>query len=360
MKTSPSSLRRYLALTAAVAGTTLALGTARADQLPTSDPAAGAAPAPEAAPAAPAPEAQPEQPAQAPQANAEQEPYNEQTMGPRTLDQAQAEQVLNPHGYWVVLPGQGRVWVPNQASVGADFRPYVAGRWALTTHGWTWVSNYSWGWVPFHYGRWVYAPTYGWAWAPGYRWAPAWVSWRVGGGYVGWAPYGYLASWGYRPWVFVGSRYFLSPRLGYYSIGLGYIGGIWGRTAFVRGYRVYGGYGFFSGPRLGVVRGWGSFGFRAASYRAGFRAGVNAGYRGGYRSGAGFRAGVNSGYRAGVRAGAGYRSNIGARTGSYGGARVSGGFRGSVGARGGYTSNRGSYSGRASVSSVRGGGARRR
>lgn len=28
----------------------------------------------------------------------------------------------------------------------------------------------------------------GWVWVPGVEWAPAWVSWRVGGGYIGWAP----------------------------------------------------------------------------------------------------------------------------------------------------------------------------
>jgi hypothetical protein len=308
---STSSIRRYLAVTAAVAGTTLALGatTARADQLPTSDPAQGGGPVAEAP-------AQPEQPSQAP-AQTEQEAYNEQTMGARNLTQAQAEQALNPYGYWVVIPGTGRVWVPNQSVVGANFRPYSEGRWAYTSYGWTWVDNQAWGWVPSHYGRWVYAPTYGWAWAPGYRWAPAWVSWRIGGGYVGWAPYGYLASWGYRPWTFVGTRYFLYPRVGFYGVGYGYIGGIWGRTAFVRGYSVYGGYGFFRGPAFGVVRGWGSFGYRAAGYRAGFRAGLGAGYRGGYRAGAGFRGGYNGGFR-----------------GGYGGARVGGGFR--AGANAGY------------------------
>ena len=28
----------------------------------------------------------------------------------------------------------------------------------------------------------------GWVWVPGYTWAPAWVSWRYGDGYAGWAP----------------------------------------------------------------------------------------------------------------------------------------------------------------------------
>ena len=28
----------------------------------------------------------------------------------------------------------------------------------------------------------------GWCWVPGYTWGPAWVSWRYGDGYCGWAP----------------------------------------------------------------------------------------------------------------------------------------------------------------------------
>ena len=44
------------------------------------------------------------------------------------------------------------------------------------------------GWAPFHYGRWLYYNSLGWSWIPGYRWAPAHVSWRYGGDYVGWAP----------------------------------------------------------------------------------------------------------------------------------------------------------------------------
>jgi len=58
----------------------------------------------------------------------------------------------------------------------------------MTDYGNTWVSDYSWGWAPFHYGRWYYDDYYGWTWIPGYEWAPAWVVWRSGGGYYGWAP----------------------------------------------------------------------------------------------------------------------------------------------------------------------------
>jgi hypothetical protein len=58
----------------------------------------------------------------------------------------------------------------------------------LTEFGWTWVSDYSWGWAPFHYGRWIVIVGHGWCWVPGTIWGPAWVAWRAGDGFVGWAP----------------------------------------------------------------------------------------------------------------------------------------------------------------------------
>ena len=74
----------------------------------------------------------------------------------------------------------------------ADFRPYnTGGHWVWTDeYGWMWASEYAWGWAPFHYGRWVFDDYYGWMWVPGYEWSPAWVEWRTGGDYFGWAPLG--------------------------------------------------------------------------------------------------------------------------------------------------------------------------
>src|SRR5690606_4283510 len=37
-------------------------------------------------------------------------------------------------------------------------------------------------------GRLVYPSYRGWGWVPGYEWGPAWVEWRSGNGYYGWAP----------------------------------------------------------------------------------------------------------------------------------------------------------------------------
>lgn len=93
---------------------------------------------------------------------------------------------LSPYGYWDNDPNYGEIWYPQ---VESNFRPYSSnGYWTMTQYGNTWVSNYSWGWAPFHYGRWVNTPHRGWGWTPGYEWGPAWVDWRSGNGYYGWAP----------------------------------------------------------------------------------------------------------------------------------------------------------------------------
>jgi hypothetical protein len=124
---------------------------------------------------------------------------------------AQFETALDPYGSWVNDSTYGNVWIPSAAVVGADFVPYYSGgHWVLTEFGWTWVSNWDWGWAPFHYGRWAMLGGRGWGWIPGTMWGPAWVSWRSGGGYVGWAPlpprgaaipasFGARAGWHFAP-----------------------------------------------------------------------------------------------------------------------------------------------------------------
>jgi hypothetical protein len=95
-------------------------------------------------------------------------------------------QPLSPYGQWVVVDGYGRCWRP--AQVEAGWRPYSNGHWELTDAGWYWDSDEPWAWATYHYGRWELNGSYGWVWVPQTQWAPAWVSWREGGGYVGWAP----------------------------------------------------------------------------------------------------------------------------------------------------------------------------
>jgi len=96
---------------------------------------------------------------------------------------------LSPYGTWIQDPQYGYVWRPDVDQ--DEFRPYYSsGRWAMTEYGNTWVSDYEWGWAPFHYGRWIYNRYNQWVWLPDTVWGPAWVSWRSGGGYYGWAPLG--------------------------------------------------------------------------------------------------------------------------------------------------------------------------
>ena len=130
---------------------------------------------------------------------------------------------LEPYGNWIDYPEYGYVWRPD---MGADFRPYSTnGHWVWTDeYEWMWVSDYSWGWAPFHYGRWFFDDAYGWLWIPGYDWSPAWVCWRSGGDYYGWAPLGPQFSVGvnlsfgnYSPpsnyWCFVDRQYIASPQV---------------------------------------------------------------------------------------------------------------------------------------------------
>lgn len=93
---------------------------------------------------------------------------------------------LAPHGEWFSTAEHRRVWRPH--GLGVAWRPYSRGRWLYTDAGWTWLSSFAWGWAPFHYGRWFLDRERGWAWVPGKAWSPAWVTWREGSGYVGWAP----------------------------------------------------------------------------------------------------------------------------------------------------------------------------
>ena len=102
------------------------------------------------------------------------------------VDPATFQQDLQPMGQWVATPDYGTCWAPRGVAMG--WRPYTEGRWVYTECGWTWASEEPWGNITYHYGSWVDYPSHGWIWVPGRVWAPAWVAWRVGGGYVGWAP----------------------------------------------------------------------------------------------------------------------------------------------------------------------------
>lgn len=168
---------------------------------------------------------------------------------------------LSPYGTWINDPEYGYVWRPDVDQ--AEFRPYYTnGRWAMTEYGNTWVSNYDWGWAPFHYGRWIYNRYNNWVWIPDTVWGPAWVSWRSGGGYYGWAPMGPSININ----INIGRRYvmpdfcwnFIPERHIYYNSYPRYYSGrnrvyiqntVIINNTYVRNNRTY-----YSGPRVDDVR----------------------------------------------------------------------------------------------------------
>jgi Family of unknown function (DUF6600) len=93
-------------------------------------------------------------------------------------------------GNWIDAEGYGYGWQPDVVVRDPNWRPYSDGYWAYTDYGWTWISYEDFGWATYHYGRWANLADYGWVWFPGedLDWGPAWVSWRTGGDYIGWAP----------------------------------------------------------------------------------------------------------------------------------------------------------------------------
>ncbi|MFA6643031.1 MAG: DUF6600 domain-containing protein [Bacteroidales bacterium] len=159
---------------------------------------------------------------------------------------------LRPHGRWINNGRYGRVWVPN---VGRNFHPYATnGYWVMTDYGNTWVSDYSWGWAPFHYGRWYYDDFYGWAWVPGYEWAPAWVSWRSGGGYYGWAPMGPGINININInipgsyWTFLPHKYMYHRNMKrYYNR---YSPAIYNKTTIINNTYIYNDNRYYSGPTV--------------------------------------------------------------------------------------------------------------
>jgi hypothetical protein len=125
---------------------------------------------------------------------------------------------LGSYGRWEVVGSYGRCWIPG--GVEAGWSPYCNGYWQQTDAGWYWASDEPWGWATYHYGRWDLDPQFGWYWVPQTQWAPAWVSWREGGGYIGWCPLGptgrgvvevNVEGRAPRGYVFVEERRFLEP-----------------------------------------------------------------------------------------------------------------------------------------------------
>ena len=89
---------------------------------------------------------------------------------------------LAPFGTWYNDPSYGWVFAPSNPG----YVPYTNGHWKYTDYGFTWISSDPHGWATSHYGRWVWVNR--WVWAPDTTWGPAWVTWRNGDGWAGWAP----------------------------------------------------------------------------------------------------------------------------------------------------------------------------
>lgn len=142
---------------------------------------------------------------------------------------------LGHYGDWIDVSGHGHVWRPR---VAAGWRPYYYGRWEWTDEGWFWASDEPWGWAAYHYGRWTHDPFHGWLWVPGYEWAPAWVSWRVSGDVVGWAPLApgisvYVGTFPFVDfwWTFVPTARFVSVPVYTVAYAPSYSRRHWDRTA---------------------------------------------------------------------------------------------------------------------------------
>ena len=165
---------------------------------------------------------------------------------------------LAPYGTWIDVPGYGLCWRPAVASADPLWRPYRdQGHWTYTTDGWFWQSDYPWGEIVFHYGRW-FRSSLGWTWLPGYDWAPAWVCWRHAEGYCGWAPLppaavfkagvglwfgGRLAvdvdfGLGADVFTFVAYDRFWDHNLRAFILPRERVGGIFGRSVVLNGYRL--------------------------------------------------------------------------------------------------------------------------
>ncbi|MFD0765799.1 DUF6600 domain-containing protein [Mucilaginibacter lutimaris] len=170
---------------------------------------------------------------------------------------------LQPYGTWIYDQQYGNVWIPD---VEEDFKPYATrGYWAMTDAGNTWVSDYPWGWAAFHYGRWHYDNYYGWEWSPGSEWAPAWVTWRDGGGYYGWAPMepninydtyyndnNYAINDNY--WVFAPYAYINSPNVYNYYVPYNRVSVIIRNTNWVRNRYTYNNRSYYSPRREDIQR----------------------------------------------------------------------------------------------------------
>ncbi|UCH66605.1 MAG: hypothetical protein JSW63_05615 [Ignavibacterium sp.] len=173
---------------------------------------------------------------------------------------------LHPHGTWIEIDHGVVVWRPT--IMRRDWSPYREGRWIWTTDGWYWHSYEPFGYITYHYGRWYYDDYYGWLWVPGYEYAPAWVEWRYGDDYIGWAPlhpyttiyitigvvYPHSYYNPYYHWNFVTYNHFYDPYVYNYCVGPRYKYRVHSKTRYRTNYVRHNGRIRNNGVDIGVVR----------------------------------------------------------------------------------------------------------
>lgn len=126
------------------------------------------------------------------------------------LDNSVFYEDLSEGGDWFDHPRHGYVWSPH---VDRHWRPYTRGRWIYTNdYGWFWDSYEPFGWAVYHYGRWGFDESNGWFWVPGRQWGPAWVAWRYGDDYAGWAPLPPGATWSPEAGIVYNTSFHISVR----------------------------------------------------------------------------------------------------------------------------------------------------
>lgn len=171
------------------------------------------------APASPSSQPAPAESVAPQPASTEAAPVAEAQPAPAEASQTPFYSDLAPYGSWVYLNNYGYCWQPTVVVVNRGWQPYFdCGQWVYTDCGWYWRSGYSWGWAPFHYGRWFRHVSLGWCWSPGTVWGPAWVSWRYGGDYCGWAPLPPAAGFSFG----IGLTFGGAPLAPYGTCGLGW------------------------------------------------------------------------------------------------------------------------------------------
>jgi hypothetical protein len=132
---------------------------------------------------------------------------------------------LRRHGEWILVSPYGKLWHPNLREVGKDFVPYLTGgQWERTPRGWSFEARWPWSEHVFHHGRWLWTQDFDWLWSLDEREGLAYVDWRAGSEWIGWAPQPPQAPRAGAPlpeqkWVYVKAKHFAQDEVAKYVVG---------------------------------------------------------------------------------------------------------------------------------------------